>query len=108
MKEDEGLTSVTADAAMSWRDEVASGGGGLVPSNRVLRTIAHHPSTGRLAMSKQQTVEIWDTNKETMLWSTVLDGDWISELAFSPDGRRLAVGMYDGRIRVIAFDQSKK
>jgi WD40 repeat protein len=94
-------SSVTAAAANSWYDDVASSD--LILGSRILRAMDYHPSTGRIAISKAQKVEVWDAAKEEMVWSSVLDGDSVSELVFSPDGKRLAAGMYDGCIRVISL-----
>jgi WD40 repeat protein len=40
------------------------------------------------------TVQIWDVKTHTMLHSITLEGGDVSDPAFSPDGRLIAVGIY--------------
>lgn len=40
------------------------------------------------------TLQIWDVQRRTMLRSIAMDGGFVSNPAFSPDGRMVAVGIY--------------
>ncbi|MFI5461086.1 MAG: c-type cytochrome domain-containing protein, partial [Isosphaerales bacterium] len=51
----------------------------------------------RLASSAEdRTVRLWKLDTLTPLESIPAQPDWVQALAFSPDGRRLALGLYDG------------
>ncbi len=59
----------------------------------------------RLASSAEdRTVRLWELNTLTpsAQGSIPAQADWVEALAFSPDGRRLALGRYDGSLAVIS------
>jgi WD40 repeat protein len=49
------------------------------------------------------TVELWDTEKETKIYSVkIIDSQYspVYDLDFSPDGKLLAAGFEDGGVRI--------
>lgn len=46
------------------------------------------------------TVVAWDVATGRVLWSRRNHAGWVHALAFSPDGRELAVGQEDGQVRI--------
>jgi len=67
---------------------------------------AHDAPIVRLAVSsdgtrlgssaEDRTVRLWKLDTLTPQESIPAQADWVQALAFSPDGRRLALGLYDG------------
>jgi len=45
-------------------------------------------------------VKIWDAETGQQLRVLSPQSDWAQALAFSPDGRQLAVGRYDGSVSI--------
>src|SRR5262249_33952683 len=45
-----------------------------------------------------RTVRLWDLDTLSPQGSFPAQGDWVQALAFAPDGKRLALGRYDGSL----------
>ncbi|HMX26198.1 MAG TPA: WD40 repeat domain-containing protein, partial [Blastocatellia bacterium] len=45
-----------------------------------------------------KVLKLWDASKLEELHGGEMQPDWVFALAFSADGKRLAVGRYDGSI----------
>lgn len=66
----------------------------------VIRSILLHPNGRILATSSNDGVRLWDIETGGLI--SVIDAgkDWVSSIAFSKDGRFLAVGYYNGTIKL--------
>jgi hypothetical protein len=69
--------------------------------------LLYHPSKPVLATSSaDKTVRIWDTNlraKQTLSGPS----DYVYAIAFSPDGKQIACGTYDGQVFIWNVDDGK-
>jgi len=102
------LVAAGADKRLrAWRIDATAAtliGNTLAHTASIIR-IAFSPDGSRLvSASSSREVKIW--NGETLTLERALAGqsDWVQSLAFSPDGRALALGRYDGTVSV--FDPS--
>ena len=87
---------VTSRVVHSW--EIKSG-----------RPLAFSPDSRMLAMTPGEGhVELRDAGNGQLLHSLSGPEDWITEIAFSPDGKRLAAGGFDPRIWIWRTDDGKK
>jgi WD40 repeat protein len=67
--------------------------------------VAFSPDGSRLASaSSSREVKVWKTEGLTLERALSGQSDWVQSLAFSPDGRSVALGRYDGTVSV--FDPS--
>jgi dipeptidyl aminopeptidase/acylaminoacyl peptidase/mono/diheme cytochrome c family protein len=88
----------------AWRIETSAAtllANTLAHTGSIIR-IAFSPDGSRLvSASTTREVKIW--NAEALALERALTGqsDWVQSLAFSPDGRTLAMGRYDGTVSVI-------
>jgi len=51
--------------------------------------------------SEDRSIKLWDLNSMDAKATLTSQADWVQALAFSPDGRRLAVGRYDGSVELL-------
>jgi hypothetical protein len=65
------------------------------------RAIAFHPTLPQIAASLDG-LEIWDYVERKRI--AKLDVDSIAQLAYSPDGRRIACGHYEGTVTLVEVD----
>jgi Planctomycete cytochrome C/WD domain, G-beta repeat len=85
----------------AWRIDASAAtlvGNMLAHTSGIIR-VAFSPDGSRLvSASSSREVKIW--NAETLTLERTLAGqsDWVQSLAFSPDGRALALGRYDGTV----------
>jgi WD40 repeat protein len=96
------LVAAGADKRLrAWRIDASAAtlvGNTLAHTGSIIR-VAFSPDGARLvSASSSREVKIW--NAETLTLERALTGqsDWVQSLAFSPDGRALALGRYDGTV----------
>ena len=68
-----------------------------------MQSLAFAPSVPRLAGAGLRTLAVWDTSTGALEYRHGLPAT-ATRVAFSPDGRRVAVGLADGRVVVITVD----
>lgn len=61
----------------------------------------YHPASNRIAVCRNNFVEIWDLEKENVLFKTGLQAIRGTAIAFSPDGKSVAVGQEDQWIQIL-------
>ena len=63
---------------------------------------AWRPTGARIAFAdiEEQSLRMWDPDDDQLVWSVSLDGTPATNLAFSPDGKRLALAFRDRTIRL--------
>lgn len=62
--------------------------------------IALHPTQPMVAVAAENWVYVWDWQQANLLGVWELAPDWISSLAWSPNGQQLATGDLGGEIRI--------
>jgi WD40 repeat protein len=71
----------------------------LIAHEDAINQIVFSPDGKTLvSASADKRVKIWDAAKLEEIHTTEVQSDWVFALAFSSDGKRLAVGRYDGSI----------
>jgi WD40 repeat protein len=80
-------------------------------------TIVHEDAIVRLAYSPDGTrlvtagadrvIKVWDVDRRTELRVLPEQPDWPMAMAMAPDGKRLAVGRYDGSVSVYGLDTGR-
>jgi len=71
----------------------------LIAHEDAVNQIAFSPGGKTLASTgADKRIKIWDFSRLEEIHTTGIQPDWVFALSFSPDGKRLAVGCYDGSI----------
>ncbi|MGH9843642.1 MAG: c-type cytochrome domain-containing protein [Blastocatellia bacterium] len=73
----------------------------LIAHEDAINQIAFSPN-GRVLVSTaaDRQLKFWDPNELVEIHTAEVQPDWVFALAFSPDGKRLAVGRHDGSVAV--------
>lgn len=73
----------------------------LIAHEDAINQIAFSPN-GRVLVSTgaDRQLKFWDPNELIEIHTAEIQPDWVFALAFSPDGKRLAVGRHDGSVAV--------
>jgi hypothetical protein len=70
-----------------------------------LGAMDYHPESNRIAVCRKNFVEIWDVEREAMLFKTGLESERGTAIAFSPDGRNVAVGQKSNWIQILKLPE---
>jgi hypothetical protein len=68
----------------------------------IVRLAISADGTTLASSAEDRTVRLWQLDTMTPEEITPAPADWVQALAFSPDGRRLALGRYDGQVSLWA------
>lgn len=71
--------------------------------NSPLGAMDYHPATNRIAVCRNNFVEIWDVEKESILFKTGLESEGGTAIAFSPDGTQVTVGQKNHFIQILTL-----
>ena len=68
-------------------------------------SMAFHQPSNRMAIGRKGHVEIWDVENATLLFHCGLECNYISAIAFSPDGKQVAAGGSKNWIQILQLPQ---
>jgi len=88
------LVYAAADHSIRWVEPDLNEGRAIVPPGAEILGLAFSPDGHRLAVVRRDGCAMWDLKESLQLWS-VPGAFSPTEPGWSPDGRRLAVGMVD-------------
>ena len=80
----------------------------LISHEDVINQIAYSPD-GKIIVSTgaDKVIKFWDSSNLAELKVLEKQSDWVMAMAFSPDGKQLAVGRFDGSVVIYDYHSGK-
>lgn len=75
--------------------------------DKTLGKAAFSPCRMRLALANDEDIYVWDAASGEYRWASTSHANRTAAMAFSPDGSRLALGAFNGTIKVLELTASR-